>query len=147
MALDPCKEMSVEKCEKELIATYRVNKARDSLSNNMSVNPEGIGHDFPESLINDIDIGDITVIKSAVQATKGQYRIPLDQFHGKDRRIRLTLIDEGLEDRTAVVHARVLETQSHDTIIYASPDLGPFRHSAERVLGGSEMANSDGIIE
>jgi hypothetical protein len=85
--------------------------------NNLSVNPEGIGHDFPPSLSSDIDIGDRLVIEIPVQATKGQYCIPLDQFHGKDRRIRLVLIDEVLEDWTGLVHARAWETQSHDTII------------------------------
>jgi hypothetical protein len=142
MMVVPCKEMSVKKCAEELIDTCRVNMATDSLDNNLSVNAKGIGLDYPVSLINDIDIGDSTVKKILVQATKGQYCFPLDQFHGKDRSIRLKLIDEVLED---TVLARTLDTQSHDTIIWAYAELGPFRHSAESLSRDNERANPDSI--
>jgi hypothetical protein len=99
--------------------------------------------DFPVSLINDPEIGDSTCIKILAQATKGYMCIPLNQFHGKDRGIRLMLTDEVLEDRKGIVRAQALESHSHDTIFWGSVGFVPFQRSAESLLGGSEIGNGD----
>ena len=98
------------------MVTHGVNNASCAADNTLSTNVKGIEGGLPVSLFTDWQIRDLTCIKIRVQVSKAQLCTTGSQLHSKERRIRLTLSDEALEDWRRIVLADALETHSHETV-------------------------------